>query len=92
MSHVQVEPLVVDRLEDEDDAVALVGSQGRAFSIPRALLRAANLDREKARGVLVATRTGAGVEVDVWPAVGEAEAERWEPDPELLALRRDVGP
>ena len=84
----QIEPLIVDRIEDEDDAVVLVGSEGRAFSLPRALLQAANLERDKARGILVATQTGAGVDVDVWPSVGEDEPRRWEPDAELLALRQ----
>lgn len=90
-SQVQIEPCIVDRLEDEGEAVVLVGSAGRAFSLSTALLRTANLEREKARGILVATRTGAGVELDVWPAVGEDEPVTWVPDSELLDLRGEAG-
>src|SRR5436305_7865863 len=68
--HMQVEAMIVDRLEDDDDAVILVGADQRAYLLPRALLRVVWLDREKAWGVLLATQTSTGIERDVWPAVG----------------------
>jgi hypothetical protein len=88
---VQIEEFVVDRLEDEDEAVVLVGDRQRAFMMPTQLLRIAGLEREKARGILVATRTGAGVDLDVWPAAGMLDGAVWQPDPRLLALRHNVG-
>jgi hypothetical protein len=88
--HMQVEAMIVDRLEDDDDAVILVGADQRAYLLPRALLRVAGLDREKAWGVLLATQTSTGIELDVWPAVGAGEGTEWRPDPVLLAQRVDV--
>lgn len=88
---VQIEDLLVDRIEDEDDAVILIGDAQRAYAVPRPLLRMAGLEREGARGILIATRTGVGVDLDVWPAVGEGDATAWAPDPALLDLRVDVG-
>lgn len=79
-----------ERLEDAEDAVVLLGDHRRAYALPRALLRPAGLERERARGVLIATRTGVGVDLDAWPAVGEAGDAR-SPDPALLALRLEVG-
>ena len=88
---VQIEDLLVDRIEDEDDAVVLVGNAQRAYALPRPLLRTAGLEWEGARGVLVATRTGVGVHLDVWPAVGEGDTAAWEPDAALFDLRVEVG-
>jgi hypothetical protein len=88
--HMQVEAMIVDRLEDDDDAVILVGAEQRAYLLPRVLLRVARLDREKAWGVLLATQTSAGIEVDVWPAAGEGEGTEWYPDLALLVQRVDV--
>jgi hypothetical protein len=88
--HMQVEAMIVDRLEDDDDAVILVGADQRAYLLPRVLLRVAGLDREKACGVLLATQTSAGIELDVWPAAGAGEGTEWYPDLALLAQRVDV--
>ncbi len=82
---MQVEGMIVDRLEDENDTVILVGEAERAYLLPRTLLRIAGMDYEKARGILIATRTETGIEIDVWPAVGTAIDVAWQPDPELLA-------
>ena len=87
---IQIEGMVVDRLVD-DDAVVLVGTAQRAFLLPRALLRVAGLEREKAWGILAATHTSEGIDLDVWPAVGASDSMAWQPDPELLAQRVDVG-
>ncbi len=88
---MQTEKMIVDRLEDNDDAVILVGAEQRAYALPRSLLRLAGLDREKVWGVLIATQTSTGVDLDVWPAAGLSESATWRPDPDLLAHRIDVG-
>lgn len=88
---MQIEGMVVDRIADEDDAVVLVGTAQRAYLLPRALLRVAGLEREKAWGVLAAIHTSEGIDLDVWPAVGASDSTAWQPDPELLAQRVEVG-
>lgn len=88
---IQIEGMVVDRMEDDDDAVILVGATQRAYLLPRELLRVAGLEREKAWGVLVATHTSEGISLDVWPAVGTSASTAWQPDHELLAQRVEVG-
>jgi hypothetical protein len=80
----------VDRLDEEDDAVILLGSAEHAYLLPRALLLQAGIDREAARGVLSATRTGASIEIDAWPCAGAADRPVWQPDPALLAMQTDV--
>jgi hypothetical protein len=88
--HLQVEVMQVDRLESAEEAVVLVGPRLRPYLLSRALLRVAVLDREKAWGVLVATRTATGVTIDVWPAVG-ITLEEAVPDPDLWVQRIEVG-
>ncbi len=88
--YLQVEAMQVDRLESEEEAVVLVGPRLRPYLLPRALLRIAGLDREKAWGVLVATRTATGVTIDVWPAVGMPQEEALH-DPDLWEQRVEVG-
>jgi len=90
-SLMQVEGMIVDRLEDENDAVILVGEAERAYLLPRTLLRIAGLEYEKARGILIATRTETGIGIDVWPAVATSTTVAWRPDPDLLAQRVEVG-
>lgn len=86
---IQIQGFVVDRLEDDDDAVILLGPAQRSYLLSRFLLRVAGLDREKVWGILVATRTGTGIDLDVWPAVGEDTSGAWTPDAELLSLTMD---
>jgi hypothetical protein len=85
---IEVQSFVVDRLEDAEEAVILVGPTQRSYLLPRWLLRVAGLEREKVWGILMATRTGTGIDLDVWPALGD---DTWAPDAELFALRTDVG-
>jgi hypothetical protein len=88
---IQLEEMVVDRLEDEEDAVVLVGPEERAYMLPRTRLRAVGLDHEKSAGVLLATHTGDGIRIDVWPAMRANESAEWRPDPDLLRHRIEVG-
>ncbi len=46
---VQVEDIIVDRFEDDDDAVVLVGRAQRPFLMPRSRLVEAGVTREKGR-------------------------------------------
>jgi len=88
-SCVQVEDIIVDRFEDDDDAVVLIGASQRPFLLPRARLVEAGITREKQRGVLLLARTGDGVVYDVW-ATSEDDGVNWRPDPALLTLVTDV--
>jgi hypothetical protein len=88
---VQIEAMVVDRLENDEEAVVLVGPEERAFVLARSLLRIAGLDFEKARGILVATHSGESVVIEVWPAVEGSDATVWQPDSNLLRHRAEVG-
>ncbi len=89
---LQLEDFMVDRLEDEEFAVALIGSKSRrAYLLPRAQLQLVGLDREKARGVLMATRTSRGIDLDVWPAIAPDGSEEWQVDPDLLKYQVEVG-
>ncbi len=87
--YIQVEDIIVDRFEDDDDAVVLIGRTQRPFLLPRARLVEASVTREKQRGVLFLTRTGDGVVYDIW-ATGEDDEANWRPDPDLLTLMTDV--
>jgi len=86
---IQVEDIIVDRFEDDDDAVVLVGRAQRPFLLPRARLVDAGITREKQRGVLLLTRTGDGVVYDVW-ATDDGDGANWQPDPDLPTLVTDV--
>ena len=86
----QLAPLIVDRIDEEEDAVVLVGQNQVAYLLPRSLLTLAGIAQEQARGTLTATRTGAAVEIDAWPRAGAAHAPTWQPDPALWAMRTDV--
>lgn len=88
---IQIQGFVVDRLEDDEDAVILLGPAQRSYLLPRFLLRVAGLEREKVWGILVATRTGTGIDLDVWPPVEDDESGAWRPDEALLSLRTEVG-
>jgi hypothetical protein len=85
---VQIENIVVDRLEDEESAVVLVGATERAYLLPRHLLQREGLEREKASGILIVTHTSEGITLDVWPSVSAPEPSEWWQDPE--ALRRHM--
>jgi len=84
-SLVDIDTMIVDRIGDENDAVILLGAAQEPYVLPTTVLKAAHLDREKARGFLMATYTSEGVALDAWPAVG-APSE-WQPD---LALTRHL--
>lgn len=81
---VQIEDIAVDRLEDADSAVILVGATERAYLLPRHLLRRAGLDCEKASGSLIVTHTSAGITLDVWPSLSPRESAAWWLDPDAL--------
>jgi len=82
--------MIVDRLETDEDAVVLVGEGLAARMLPRALLRLAGLDYEKARGVLTATQTTMGVAFDVFAALDAPSPSTWRPDPDLVAMVVDA--
>jgi len=84
-----VEDIIVDRLEDDDDAVVLIGRAQRPFLLSRVRLVDAGITREKQHGVLLLARTGDGVVYDV-RATDEAASPDWRPDPDLLTLVTDV--
>lgn len=86
---IQVEDIIVDRLEDDEDAVVLVGRAQRPFLLPRVRLVDAGITREKQHGVLLLARTGDGVVYDVW-ATDEVDSTDWRPDPDLFTLVTDV--
>ncbi len=75
---VDIDTMIVDRIGDENDAVILLGAAQEPYMLPTAALKAAGLDREKARGFLMATYTSEGVALDAWPTVGAPE--EWQPD------------
>ncbi len=86
---VDIDTMIVDRIGDENDAVILLGAAQELYMLPTAVLKAAGLDREKARGFLMATYTSEGVALDAWPMVGVPE--EWQPDPDLMRHLVEVG-
>ncbi len=88
-SLVDIDTMIVDRIGDEHDAVILLGAAQEPYMLPTAVLKAAGLDREKARGFLMATYTSEGVALDAWPMVGVPE--EWQPDPDLMRHLVEVG-
>jgi len=86
---VEIDTMIVDRIDDENHAVILLGAEQQPYALPTAVLKAANLDREKARGFLMATYTSDGIVLDAWPMIGATE--EWRPDPDLLRHIVEVG-
>lgn len=86
---VEIDTMIVDRIDDENNAVILLGEGQQPYVLPTAVLKAANLDREKAHGFLMATYTSDGIALDAWPAIGATR--EWRADPDLLRHIVEVG-
>lgn len=85
---IDIDHVIVDRIEDDDFAVILLGDTQDGWRIPTEILRRGGIAYEKAHGLLMATRTAHGVIYDAWPALDDSAV--WQPDPRVLSQIVDV--